>query len=106
MAASTVRINGDDDGRLLVAHRHDGVAADLRHHVRADFLDLLVEFVAKRVGPGQARPDFREIAGIEQRHQPLVFFAQIAAKIAVDVLDPVVDPAEPGIVGMRWRYRR
>ena len=91
--------NGDDDGRLLVAHRHHGIAADLRQHVLADVLDLLVELVAQRVGPGQAGPGFREIAGLEQRQQPLVFFAEIAAEIAGDVLDPIVDPAEPGIVG-------
>ena len=43
--------HGDDNGRLLVPHRHHGIAADLRQHFRADDLDLLVEFVAQRVGP-------------------------------------------------------
>ena len=31
--------------------------------------------------------------------QPPVFFAEIATKVAVHALDPVVDPAEPGVVG-------
>ena len=84
---------------LLVAHRYCGVGANLRHHVHADFLDLPVELVAQHVGPGQAVPCLREIAGLEQRQQPLVFLTEIAAQVAVDVLDPVVDPAEPGVVG-------
>ena len=85
--------------RLLVAHRHHGIAADLRKHVRADIFDPLVEFVAQRVGPGQAGPGLREIPGFEQGQQPLVFFTEIATEIAGHALDSIVDPAEPGVIG-------
>jgi hypothetical protein len=71
----------------------------LRQHVGADFLDLLVELVAQRVGPGQTGSGFREIAGFEQRQQPLVFLTKIATEIGGDVLDPIVDPAEPCVIG-------
>jgi hypothetical protein len=91
--------NGDDNGSLLVAHRHHGIAADLRKHVGADSFDPLVEFVAQRVGAGQASPGLREITGIEQGQQPLVFFTQVAMKIAGHALDSIVDPAEPGVIG-------
>ena len=80
-------------------HRHHGFAADLRQHVGADILDPLVELVAQRVGPGQAGPGLREIPGLEQRQQPLVFLTEIATEIAGHALDPIVDPAEPGVVG-------
>ena len=56
---------GNDDSSLLVTHRRQGIAANLRQHVRADIFDPLVEFVAQRVGPGQACPGFRDIPGIE-----------------------------------------
>ena len=51
---------------LLVPHRHHGLAANLRKHVRANVFDPLVEFVAQLVGPGQACPGLRDIPGIEQ----------------------------------------
>src|SRR6059058_5987251 len=50
-----------EDISLLVTHRRQGIAANLRQHVRADIFDPLVEFVAQRVGPGQACPGFRDI---------------------------------------------
>ena len=91
--------HGDDDGRILVAHRHHGIAADQREHVGADNLDPLVEVVAQRVGPGQAGPGLRDIPGVEQQQQPLVFFTEVAMEIADHALDLIVDPAEPGIIG-------
>ena len=84
---------------LLVAHRHHGIAADQREHVGADNLDPLVEVVAQRVGPRHADPGLRDIPGVEQHQQPLVFFTEVAMEIAGHALDPIVDPAEPGIIG-------
>ena len=84
---------------LLVAHRHHGIAADQREHVGADNLDPLVEVVAQRVGPRHADPGLRDIPGLEQHQQPLVFFTEVAMEIAGHALDPIVDPAEPGIIG-------
>ena len=56
MAASTVRM-----AEMMMAVCWSrivttAVAADLRQHVRADFLDLLAELVAKRIGPGESWP--------------------------------------------------
>jgi hypothetical protein len=48
---------------------------------------------------GHAGPGLRYIPGLEQHQQPLVFFTEVAMEIADHALDPIVDPAEPGIVG-------
>ena len=88
---------------MLVPHRHGGVASDLRHHVSADFFHLAIELVAQCVRPGQTGPDFGAIPRFEQRYQPLVLLTQIAAEVVVHRLDPIVDPAKPGIVGLGGR---
>ena len=75
----------------------------MRHHVTADFLHLRDEFIAKRVDMGKAGFDFRKVPGREQRPQPVILFIQIAAQVLVHIVNSVVDPAEPGVVGFGGR---
>ena len=85
---------------LLIPHRQRGIGTDLRHHIGANAIDPLIEFVAQRIDAGEAFSDLREILGFgfQQRKQPVVLFVEIAQNVLVGVLDPAIDPPQRGIV--------
>ncbi|WP_246735092.1 hypothetical protein [Bradyrhizobium sp. S69] len=93
----------DGDGPLLVPHRHGGVSANLRHHIRANAIDPLVKLVAKRIDPGQASPDFSKILRfrLQQRKQAVVLFVEVMKEIPAGILDPAVDPPQRRIIRVR-----
>ena len=94
MAASTVNDDGDQHHLLLLFHRHVGVPAQQRQHIRANAVQLLVEFVAKFVDALHFLVKRLLVAAIERRQQALVLRVEAAAGILVDGIDPALELAE------------
>jgi hypothetical protein len=89
---------GDQDGlSLLRPDRCDGTIAH-RQHVRANGVNLFIEFIAERVDLRKAASRCCEISGIEFCKQRPRLLLQVAAGVAHQAIDPALDASQRGIV--------
>jgi hypothetical protein len=101
IAAIAVTIAEIKNRSLLITHNRRGARIDLRQHVSANGIELLIEFVAEHVGSLEGIPDFREIPLIKLSKQLCIHFRQAMAEVIYRDVYPVLDARQRGIVGGR-----